>query len=182
MVSRQPSCFEGFPTRFRTVCLLQFSVGGWRLKAREFMLRDVPDEAGQFTCDRRDHAFGVFPALDHVRITVAEAFLGIPGACLGVVGRIATFTLQMMCLAWWKTIRPRAFNEDASRDAVAGFRNLADTAPTATAVLTRRQTEIRHEGGRLVEAAEIAEFGDQGEGGQLVDAAQRPQGLHHQLP
>ena len=87
--------------------------------------------------------------------------------------------LQRLANASGKAIIPCRFNQDAPDVRIAGLSEPATVACWPARMLPRDQAEISHQLARMGGAAQIAEFGDNGHGGQQVDAAQGHQRLDH---
>ena len=75
-------------------------------------------------------------------------------------------------------IVPGRFDEHAAEMSVAGLGNTALGARRAAGVLGRHEADERHGAWRGGKAAGVAEFGGDGERGQIIDAAEAAQTLH----
>src|ERR1700679_1594852 len=143
------------------------------------LLSDIPDKAAQLAGDSRGHlvvmnAAGTQPAKSRTKPN-----LGLPGGCHDVLRLPFESWLQRFANASGKAVVPRRFNQDAPNVRIAGLGEPATVACWPARMLAWDQAEISHQFAGMGEAAQIAEFGDNGHGGQQVDAAQGHQRLDH---
>ena len=75
-------------------------------------------------------------------------------------------------------IVPGGFDEDAAQMGIAGFGDRAAHLPGAAGVFGRHQPDEAHHARGGGKAARIAEFGGDGQRGEVVDAAETAQAFN----
>jgi hypothetical protein len=106
-----------------------------------------------------------------------EPPLGLPGAVDDITRCAALSQLKGAALKWVMAILPRGFDQDAAQMGVAGFSDGSARLIGATRVFRRDQTGKCHEARGGGEAAGITQFRGNGQGGEIVDAAEAPKAL-----
>ena len=104
------------------------------------------------------------------RIAPMEALLRRPGVGHDVGRCAALSTVQRLAHERVMAVVPGGFHQDASEVGIAGLGDPAPGLLRATGVLGGDQAHEGHQarGGR--EAGRVAEFGGDGQGGQIIDA------------
>jgi hypothetical protein len=137
---------------------------------------DCPEEGGHFAGDcHRDDGLA-FTVGHELAVAATESDLRLPVDVAHDFRQTGLSFLQQPTHASREPVRPSTLDEYASNPAIAGFRNAAASDPLAGRAFGRHQTEIRHQLARSFEAAHIANFGDEGDGGQESDATRRVEG------
>ncbi len=119
----------------------------------------------------------MFTALAQPTIAFAEAHLSAPADVLDVSRQMLLSRLNGLGDLGRVAIGLGGLDEGAAGMRVAALRNPAEPTTVAGGVLAGREPEVSHELARLVEAREIAELGDRGDGDDELHAAQRLQRL-----
>ena len=141
-----------------------------------------PDESRQLSGDGRDDRLVVLAVLHQGAMATAQPFLCRPEAFARVVGGVLRLALQMPRFTRGESIGPGTLGEDATHHAVARLRDGTGATAAAAAELTRHQAEVGHELRRVAEPTQIADFRQPRDRGQVVDATQRPEGIHQRAP
>jgi hypothetical protein len=134
-----------------------------------------PDKTGEFTGDGGDDVLFGFAAGGQPLVSAMESMLRRPGVGNDGGWGAALPLSQGVPAERMATIMPGGFDQDAPQVGIAGFGNAAAGLSGPTGVFGRHEADKRHgaRGGR--KAPWIAEFGSDGERGQVVDAAEATQ-------
>ena len=133
---------------------------------------DGPDEGGQFASDGDGDLVLVFALVDQGAITLAEPDLCLPADVLDGRAEFFESDLQLSADLGRIAIGPGAFDEVSAGMTVAGLGDATLAALCATGVFGRCEAEVGHELPRVVEAGQVTEFGDDGDGGEELYTAQ----------
>src|SRR5439155_13972901 len=150
-----------------------------RLRGYRPRLGDRAHEGRQLAGDGGGHSVRVLAAREQFAIAATEADLRPPGDVTNDRGQMLLADLDLLGDLGPMTIGLGRFDQHSARVAVAGLRDPAEPTPLAARVLTRGEPEVAHELARGVEAGEVAEFGDRGDGHGELHAAERLQGFDH---
>ncbi len=149
-----------------------------RLRGDRHLLGDRPHEGEHLARDGGDDDVGVLAAGDQPAVALAQPHLRLPGDVLGDLRELLDALAGCAPKSSPDSDRPRRLRPArAARVAVAGLRDAAEPALLAAGVLGRDQPDERGELARVVEAREVAELGDDGDGDVPLHAAQRLQRL-----
>src|SRR5437867_5846697 len=132
------------------------------LRGRGLRSGNRPHEGCEFARDGGGNGVRVLAARAQLAISPTEADLRPPGDVANRCREMLLARLDLLGDLGAVTIGLRGFDQNAARMAVARLRDAAEPAPVAARVLTRREPEIAHELARIIEAGEVAEFGDRG--------------------
>ena len=117
-------------------------------------------------------------ARDEASKAFAQPDLRLPADVLNRLGQPVDAALNVLRDLGGMPIRPRAFDQGAPGAAVARFGHAALATRRAARILGGNQADERGQLSRRIEAREVAEFGDDGDRDEELDAAQRVQRLH----
>jgi hypothetical protein len=113
----------------------------------------------------------MFPPCREVSETLASSHLGLPTDVLDGLWYLLQARLKMAADLGWIPVGPRPLDEGSAGERVAGFGDGALATAFATGVLTGGESQIAHELSRVLEACQVAEFSDEGDGHRELDAA-----------
>ncbi len=139
---------------------------------------DGPDDADKLPGHGCGHLALMLAHSAETAVTRTESFLGLPGDGLHPVRRGGGLGLQMACLAGGDASVPRRFHPDPPDMAVAGLGDPAGAALGSRGVFAGNQAEETHQLPRCVEAGDVAELGEDGDGTQDMDPPEADQGGH----
>ena len=143
---------------------------------------DRPDEAGEFTGDGGGDLRFRLAACHQFPEAGRQTELRLPR---DVADRLRQRFLPIQHLSADPRdtlVRPRRLGEQPARMRIARLRNAA-TADTGSArVLRRHEAEKRHELPRMIEAADVADFGDEANRSHKRDPTQRLHRVHDRCP
>ena len=140
---------------------------------RKFHLpRDCPHESCEFPCDCGDGNIGIFSFDDELSIPFAQAQLSLPGDVLDDREQVFLTFLDNAGDFRRISVGPCAFDERSSRMAVSRLGDSAEAPLAAAGVLAWNETQVSHELPGIVEAGEIAHFGDDGDGDGELDTTE----------
>ena len=144
------------------------------LSRESYLPCDGPHEGDEFTGDRRDRHVRVLAARHEPTSPLAQAHLGLPGDVLDVLRQSLEPLLHRLGDFGGMAVGPGAFDEHAAGVAVASLGDRALPAGGAAGVLGGDEADEGGELARRVEAREIAQLRDDGDGDGVLHT---PQGL-----
>lgn len=124
----------------------------------------------------------VFAPGHQAAVAFAEADLGFPANLLDGFGHFFHPQLQAATDFGRVAIGPRALHEDAAGMSVTGLGEAPLPASFPTGGFTGHQSPVAHQVAGRLEAREIAQFGDQGDGRGELNPAQCLERFHHWQP
>src|SRR6266545_1907461 len=135
-------------------------------------LCDCPDEAGEFSGDGDDGLSGAFATLDQARVFAMEPSFSFAsdGKHFGRLTEASFREFETGTRA--VAIVPGGFHQDTSQVGVASPGDGALAALSAAAVFAGDQAGGAHELGGFGKAAQVSDFGDDGQRRSCGDAAQ----------
>ena len=133
---------------------------------------DRPHEGEQFASDGGDDDVGMLAARAQTPEALAQSHLGLPCDVLNDLREsFETFANGFGDLGGM-TVSPGPLDEDAAGVGVAGLGDGAETAGRAAGVFGRNEADKGGELPWVVEACDVAEFGDGGDGDGVLDASE----------
>src|ERR1700681_4175159 len=123
----------------------------------------------------------VLAARGEFAVTLAQTQLGIPGAVDDRLRQPVVSFLDGRTDLGGVTVRPRCFDQQTPRVAVARLGDAAQLAVLPGRVFGWCDAEPRHQLARMIEPGQIAEFSHQADRGGELDAAQRLQGFNDRV-
>ena len=123
----------------------------------------------------------MFALVDQCSVTLAETDLCLPADILDGLAEFFEAYLQLAADLGRIAIGPGAFDEGLAGMAVTGFGDPALTTLTGAGIFARCQAEVAHELSWVIEACQVTEFGDDGDGGEELYASQCLDGLDDRI-
>ena len=130
-----------------------------------------PEEAGEFARDGGDDVLFGFAARRQAPVASVQPMLCVPGLLDDGRGRPALTETERPSKKGMMPVLPRGLDQDPPQMCIPRFRDPAAGLFGPTGVLRRDQAGKRHDAGGGGEAPGIAQFGRDGEGGEIVNAA-----------
>lgn len=173
--SRRPgSCLTDSCFRCLYLCRRGFAVcSGFRARSAQEsqFLRDRPDEAKQFACDRGHRDLAFFAARHELAIAPAQANLCLPRnrfqtlrSCRHSAQHSATDLLPA-------SIRPRGLDQETADHLIARLRDASSAHASPARVFAGHQAEICHQLPRIGKALQISNLGYDADRDRFRDAA-----------
>ena len=119
---------------------------------------------------------------DEAPVALAQADLGLPSEILEGLGQLVDARLDVRGDFGRMAIRPGRFDQDAACAPVAGFRDPALATCRPARIFRRDQADKGGELAGIVEASEVAQFGDDGQRDHPLDPAQGLERLDDRIP
>src|SRR5712691_808318 len=142
------------------------------------LLGDGPHEGGELAGDGGDADVGMLAACDETAEAFAETDLGLPGDVLDRLGQALETFADVRGDLGGVLVGPGTLDENATGVTMTGFGDGALAAGLAGRVLAGDETEEAGELAWVVEAGEVADFGEHGDGDGVLDAAQGLEGAN----
>jgi hypothetical protein len=180
-----PNVFEGCTNtgaashRMARASVLFTGVGVTGLGGKWCLFGDGPDKGGQFAGDGDGDLVLVFALVHQGAVAFAESDLRLPADVLKGLAEFFEAQLQMPADLGRIAVGPGALDQDLAGVGVAGFGDAALTALPAAGVLGGGEAEIAHELSWIIETGQVAEFGDERDGGEELYASEGLDGLDH---
>jgi len=132
---------------------------------------DRPDEARQLAGHAGGDLVGVLAARAHALPALVEAQLRLLGAGHDAGRLTGLAARQMRGASRPATLVVGRLDQQSAGVVVAGLGDRALPAALTRGALRGHEAQVGHECGRSLETGEVADLGDQPDGGQRVDAA-----------
>jgi hypothetical protein len=123
-----------------------------------------PHTSSQLTGDGHHDLVGVCAASHEFSIALTQAPLGLPADILDRCGWCFESQLQVSTHVGGILLSPSAFTKRPTSMRVTGFGERTRPASLATGIFGRHETQERHQLSGRIEAREVAEFGQRGDG------------------
>src|SRR5688572_4478995 len=131
-----------------------------------------PEEAGEFARDGGDDVLFGFAARRQAPVASVQPMLCVPGLLDDGRGRPALTETESPSEKGVMPVLPRGLDQYPPQMRIPRFRDSATGLFGPTGILRRDQAGKRHDAGGGGEAPGIAQFGGDGEGGEIVNAAE----------
>jgi hypothetical protein len=145
------------------------------------LLGNRPHEPHQLTGHGHDDLVGMFSVCQQASVAFAPSYLGCPADVLDRVGVLFQAELEMPADVGGIAVRPGPVHERATRMRVAGCGNRTLPASRPRGIFRGDQPQAFHELFGMIEARQVAECRDRGDGHRQLDPTQGLEGLDNGL-
>jgi hypothetical protein len=131
-----------------------------------------PEEAGELARDGGDDVLFGFAARRQAPVASVQPMLSVPGLLDDGRGRAALTETERPSQKGMMPVLPRGLDQDPPQMRIPRFRDPAAGLCGPTGILRRDEPGKRHHAGRGGKAPSIAQFGGDGECGEIVNATE----------
>jgi hypothetical protein len=136
-----------------------------------------PHAPHQLTGNGHDDLVGMFPACQQASVAFAPSYLSFPADVLDRFGLLFQAELEMPADFGGIAVSPGTFHERATRMRVAGLGDRTLPASRPRGIFRGDQPQELPELAGMIQARQVAEFRDRGDGHSKLDPTQGLEGL-----